>query len=525
MAPRFAAVVACAMGLLPPAPAVAIDLEVRSVAYVEIKGVIRDGRTNAPLEDARVYATWTAVSYGGYGRGTSVCLRFAAGKSDSQGRFSIVTPEWAVFRPGLAQQFVDIRIHKAGWQEMPDGDSEDGRAMKLEEEKVASAAALSQGGILAKRRIGVDARLFPAREDANDRLRRLRSMTMREPRCENRGEDRPIQEYFEAIASEAQALAKTKYEKALADLLASRASRALAKDHVDEEGEDWFRKVTAYLDPEDLESRSSQGDATALMGWAGAGNAAEVRRLLGLGANPNRTRGRGDSDSALTTAMKQYGWANVNRPPDGAKYLAVIQALLADPRTNPDLRGAASDYTPLMRALEYGQDDVVELLLKAGANPNLTAYNRQFSALSIASKRAATGQNGAGVPMPGAARQFDLLLASPKLDRNMVSTYDGNTPLTGAISGAYAEVARKLLEAGADPNAPNHGKLPPLIVATEHAILNESYRRKEYVDTVRLLAAWPGVRHDVVVRGKTALQMARDARRQDLVEILQAERR
>jgi ankyrin repeat protein len=174
-----------------------------------------------------------------------------------------------------------------------------------------------------------------------------------------------------------------------------------------------------------------------------------------------------------------------------------------------------------MRALEYGQDDVVELLLKAGANPDLTAYNRQFSALRIAAMRAASGSNATGVPMPGAARQFQILLASHKVDLNAPSTYDGNTPLTGAVSIASVAIARQMLEAGADPNAPNRGQMPPLIVAIEAAVLNAEYQREKYVDMVRLIARWPGVRKDALYQGKTALQWAQAAKRQDLVQILQ----
>jgi ankyrin repeat protein len=212
---------------------------------------------------------------------------------------------------------------------------------------------------------------------------------------------------------------------------------------------------------------------------------------------------------------------NVDRKLGAEKYLSVIRTLLAHPGMNPDLRDDPDGSTPLMWALERGQDDVVELLLAAGANPNLTARGRQESALHIATLRAASGNNAAGVPMPGASRQYQLLLAAKNLDLNMANTYDHNTALTDALSKANPLIARQLLDAGADPNATNRGQQPPLIVATQAAILNPEYRKEKYVETVKLIADWPGVRKDVPYLGKTAMQMAKEAKREDLIRVLQ----
>jgi ankyrin repeat protein len=389
----------------------------------------------------------------------------------------------------------------------------------MEEEKKPSAAAWLHWGVVGERRLTVNARLVPSQLDANDRIRSLRTLSLRHDDCETKGATGPIQEYFDAIARESASLAKTKYELAIAELIAARARNALEKVAANEEPEKVFMLATARLEPADLDSRASY-DRTALMGWAEAGDAEQVARLLKLGANPNRTRSY-VPDSALTIAMEKYGWVNVDRKPGAEKYLSVIRTLLAHPGMNPDLRDDPDGSTPLMWALERGQDDVVELLLAAGANPNLTARGRQESALHIATLRAASGNNAAGVPMPGASRQYQLLLAAKNLDLNMANTYDHNTALTDALSKANPLIARQLLDAGADPNATNRGQQPPLIVATQAAILNPEYRKEKYVETVKLIADWPGVRKDVPYLGKTAMQMAKEAKREDLIRVLQ----
>lgn len=79
-------------------------LNVKSIAYVEIKGVVGDSK-KSPIAGAQVLAIWTATSYGNHSSNQH-CLRIAAAATNANGSFSIAAPSDSVFRRGLVQQFV-----------------------------------------------------------------------------------------------------------------------------------------------------------------------------------------------------------------------------------------------------------------------------------------------------------------------------------------------------------------------------------------------------------------------------------
>lgn len=493
----------------------------QNTAYVEIKGNVQDGRTSLPIKEANVFAIWEATSYG-FHSSTRHCLRVAAGQTDAQGRFSIMAPASDVFRRGMAQQYVEVRIHKEGFNEQPSDSDELGRAMTKDDQKRPSLAALTQGGLLTERHLNYSARLYPLKQDSHERLRALRQFSQLSMGCETNGESKAIGNYFDGIANEANHLARTRYEQALAAVITERARNPIVSSNLihDTEAKIMGDFYSAPAELDDLDRRDRE-DETPLMKAAEVGNAPLVENLLQQGANPNRTRRTGDligPDSALTIAMNKYGWEKVDRKLGAKKYLAVIATLLSNSTTNPNLRNRSIDYTPLMKALERGQDDVVDLLLKAGADPNLTAYGKKFNALHIAAKLASSGNNSAGVAMPSAANQFQIILASKRLDLNMPTTYEGQTALTEAVSLANTKIARQLLEAGADPNAQNLAKQTPLIVIAQNALLNPT--RSNHVETFKLIAGWPGVRLDAKYEGKTAQEMVQQAGRKDLAQII-----
>ena len=499
---------------------------VQNTAYVEVRGEVRDGRTGQPTAGVHVLAIWEATSYS-MGGSTRHCLRIAGAESGVDGRFSITAPQSDVWRRGLAQQYVEVRIQKAGWGERDSDDNDGNRELRFDDDKHLALSALLQGGYVVERHLTENATLFPSTQDASDRLQTLRQMSEVRFDCETEGERNGITGYYNAIANEAHQIAMTQYERALADVVTARA-QSMARVQQPRSltpliESEWSIMAGAYAAPEstDLERRD-RNDKTPLMNAAEAGNPAQVVDLLSRGANPNRTRRENNllaGDSALTLAMQRYvPSAGPGARPGIGDYLGVVAALLHDPRTNPNLRDRPVDYTPLMKALERGQDEIVALLLEAGADPNLTAFQKQFSPLRIATARAMTGQSSAGTPLGGTTHQFHLLLAARGINLDMPTRYDGETALIAALGSAKTSIVRDLLTAGANPNAPDSGKRTPLIAITQDAIMNPSH--PEHVETFKLIAAWPGVHTDTAFEGKTALQLCQESGRADLVAIL-----
>jgi len=499
---------------------------VQNVAYVEVRGQVRDGRTGQPIAGAHVLAIWEASSYS-MGGSTRHCLRIAGAESGADGHFSMAAPQGDVWRRGLAQQFVEVRIHKSGWGERDSDDDDGGRELKVDDDKRFALSALLDGGSVIERHLTENVGLIPSTQDASDRLQTIKRLSEVQIDCETEGERNGVSSYYDSIANEAHQIAKTPYERALADVLTARSqSFAPVQQSHSLTGlvsSEWSIMAKAYAapDPTDLERRD-QHDKTPLMNAAEAGNVGQVTELLSRGANPNRTRRENDllaGDSALTLAMQRYARSTgPGAKPATGDYLGVVAALLHHPMTNPNLRDRRVDYTPLMKALERGQDEIVALLLEAGADPNLTAYQKQFSALRIATARAMTGQSSAGIPLAGATHQFQLLLAAKGINLDMTTRYDGQTALIAALGLAKISIVRDLLTAGADPNAPDSGKRTPLIVITQDAILNPTH--PEYLETFKLIAGWPGVHTDATSEGKTALQLCQESGRADLVAIL-----
>lgn len=97
------------------------------------------------------------------------------------------------------------------------------------------------------------------------------------------------------------------------------------------------------------------------------------------------------------------------------------------------------DETPLSAAIVWGQVELVRFLLEQGANPNVE-FNDGESCLRMA---AASDRDGAGDIVA-------LLIAAGADVREEEAI--GDTPLHAAASNGNVEIARQLIEAGADVN-------------------------------------------------------------------------
>lgn len=95
-----------------------------------------------------------------------------------------------------------------------------------------------------------------------------------------------------------------------------------------------------------------------------------------------------------------------------------------------------SDYSALMEAVFYNKPEIVEMLLKAGADPN-TQDNIRISALHLCSSKRS---------------KYECFKALMKYDVNInIQNRGGQTPLHWAAYWNNSKVVKDLIEAGADP--------------------------------------------------------------------------
>jgi len=125
---------------------------------------------------------------------------------------------------------------------------------------------------------------------------------------------------------------------------------------------------------------------------------------------------------------------------------------------------AANDigYTPLMAAIEGGHEDVIDFLLKGGANVNPEVIARMH----------VEGLGGAS-PLHTATRKGNLAVIKKLLKHGVdVNRPSGNlwTPLKSAAQQGNLDIVKVLLDGGADPNIADNTNYTPLMnaVSGEH---------------------------------------------------------
>jgi ankyrin repeat protein len=213
------------------------------------------------------------------------------------------------------------------------------------------------------------------------------------------------------------------------------------------------------------DSTAPNTNVAALVSAAERGDDGEVRQLLAKGVDVN---GRDQASTALTRAIVKH-------------HIATVQLLL-EAGANPNLPDIS--YTPLTDAATFsGVPEIVELLLKHQADPNLT-FQGQTALCSLT-----------WMARYSESTQVDiarlLLRGGTTASINQPCEADGgNTPLQSTIQWNKVALAKVLLEAGANPNEVmdrksltyGNGEVPLLDAVLEYAAFNDLSMTKLLLD-------------------------------------------
>ena len=209
------------------------------------------------------------------------------------------------------------------------------------------------------------------------------------------------------------------------------------------------------------------------------------------------------------------------------KIFTALVELLLEKQVDPNVQISENGVTPLILASQFGHYQVVELLLKNGADPNihnndgltpliLASQFGHYQVVEILLKNGADPNihNNDGFTALIVASQFghyqvvEILLkngADPNIHNN-----DGFTALTFASGKGHYQVVELLLKNGADPNIHNNDGFTALIVASQ-------FGHYQVVEILLKNGADPNIHNN---DGFTALIVASQFGHYQVVEIL-----
>jgi ankyrin repeat protein len=222
---------------------------------------------------------------------------------------------------------------------------------------------------------------------------------------------------------------------------------------------------------EDVNRRNPDG-STPLQWAVYSGDVVETKRLLRAGANVALANHYGATPMSLaaevgnTEMLKLLleAGANADSPnPDGQTALLAVARtgnvaaaqLLLDHGATVDAKERWGGQTALMWASARRHPKMMELLIAKGADVNARSIDRDYQRHIQAEGRPKSLDSGGLTPLMYAAREncmtcVDVLL-NHKVDIDLPDP-DGVSPLLVAIMNANWDLARRLIDAGADVN-------------------------------------------------------------------------
>jgi ankyrin repeat protein len=188
------------------------------------------------------------------------------------------------------------------------------------------------------------------------------------------------------------------------------------------------------------------------------GDARLVKMLLDAGSGPEGAND--DGQSALMLAIKNGD-------------LALVQ-MLVNAGANVNTVEKVQDQTPLMWAAATNQnaEEMVKLLISKGANVKARAKSTDWPAQMTSEPRAQYHSYGGLTPLQYAARNgcyycVEALVGSGA-DVNLPNNLEGITPLMTALDSSHNDVAKLLLDRGANPKVWDIYGRTPLYIAVDH---------------------------------------------------------
>jgi ankyrin len=185
-------------------------------------------------------------------------------------------------------------------------------------------------------------------------------------------------------------------------------------------------------------------------------NAGMVEKLIKAGVDPNATFLM-HGETALMEAARTGS-------------VDVVKVLL-DHAAQVNARETLRQTTPIMWAAEQDHADVVRLLASGGADVNAQSLVNEPKKRYGVNYKGTESHSGGMTSLVLAAREGALdsveALVAAKADVNKL-TGDGSSAMLVAIQNGHYDVARFLLEHGADPNLANEKGWNPLYLAVKH---------------------------------------------------------
>jgi uncharacterized protein len=259
---------------------------------------------------------------------------------------------------------------------------------------------------------------------------------------------------------------------------------------------------------------AGQGDGTTALHWAAmAGDAELVQMLATAGANLRATTRLGGytplylaargGHSAVVATLLAAG-ADVTQAASTGATPLMLAAAAGDTRTLTilleggapiDAKDTAKGETALMYAAAFNRAEAVKLLLQRGADATVTTKIVDLAALTAPEEAAMARPGTAARPtdVPGVTRPLRyneligtqggltamhfaarqgftetvMALIDAGVSINQTNPGDQMTPLLIAIVNGHFDLARQMLDRGADPSAPSVNGVTPLF-----AVLN-----------------------------------------------------